>query len=588
MERRQFIFLDDQVEGHSRFYHEPISEIIAHSPDEIPAALSKLKTAHKDGKYLAGYIAYDWLLPWEKPREQLLKQTSGPLLHFGIYKSFDPAHRLETVDYAPLPHLSSVWTEQDYLARFNRVKAYIEAGDIYQANLTFPLSGKSQHRPDLTALYDNLKGRQPVRYGAILSLGEKDILSLSPELFFKIRDGEIFTRPMKGTAPRRSDALADEAEKQALSADTKNRAENLMIVDLLRNDLSTVCTPGSVEVTDLYSVETYPTLHQMTSGVSGTLKKGADPIDALTHLFPCGSVTGAPKIRAMEIIAELEETARGPYCGAIGYIDPSGDSSFNVAIRTLFTQPEDSGFSSTYSVGSGVVYDSVGTDEYEECLLKARVVSGSPDLIETLLWTPDKGFQRLELHMARLASSAHSYDYPLDWDAVFAALDKAVHSKRKPQRVRLSLTGNGTIHVTAVDLKPITQPLKIAISHHDLTPNKQSFDAKISDRSFYDGERQRLVHSNDIDEVLFFNPQGELCEGSFTSLFIKLSNEDKLLTPDLSCGLLPGVLRHEMITQGKAKTAILTTRHLIDAEDIYLGNSLRGLMKATLISTDRL
>lgn len=583
-----YIFLDDQITGQSRYYDAPISLIEAHHPDDVPAALAAIEAALAGGKYVAGYASYELGLQVGKPLHAHMGHSRHPILQFGVFERFDNAKRPYGESYAPLPELKAQWSEADYLKRFERVKTYIEAGDIYQINLTFPYMGTSDKRPDFAALYGHLRGRQPVRYGGIIQLCDRHILSLSPELFFEIEGRTVRTRPMKGTAPRGATPSEDKAIGKAMQNDEKSQAENLMIVDLLRNDLSMIGQSGTTRVTDLFSLETYPTLHQMTSGIETTMREGVSATEVFASLFPCGSITGAPKRRAMDIIEELEDGPREPYCGAIGYFDPDGTTKFNVAIRTLTSTSHDAGFITRYGVGSGVVYDSDGAQEYAECQLKSAIVTASPKLIETLKWTPREGFARLDLHLTRLLKSASKLDYNIDLNDLFFELDKEVAEHTSSRRIRIALSQSGNISIKSTKYAPFETPLKLSISKNTLTQNKQIYRSKTDSRAFYDGERNRLKSQMNCDEVLFINPQGQLCEGSFTSLFVKLPHSKTLQTPALSCGLLPGVLRQDMIETGQAEEAILSLTDLSHAENIFVGNSLRGLMPVILLNPDPL
>lgn len=581
-----YILLDDQLAGTLRRYDSPIDIISAFSPDDIKAALEALQDYHAQGYYIAGYAAYELgYLIEPKLVDKFPKTFTSPLLQFGIFKSFNEnsPEVFKNPPAAPKLNLKTSWTEADYLTRYQRVKDYIAAGDIYQINLCFPLHG--DYAGEAIDLYAALRARQPVHYGGVVSLESgPDIISLSPELFFRRKDNFMSMQPMKGTIKRLPSPAKDAALRDSLKTDIKSQAENLMIVDLLRNDLSRISKAGSVKVPELYALETYPTLHQMTSKVTSTLKPNTDLLDIFKALFPCGSVTGAPKIRAMEIIRELEPEPRGAYCGALGFIDPAkngraGDSCFNVGIRTLIL---DSG-RLRYNVGSGVVLDSDGEDEYRECLLKADVVRGNPKphLIETFRLKANGEAVNFDLHMTRLKRSARALKYSFSIRKIRTRL-KALPPCDKDRRVRLTLSSSGR---TALEAEPLTASnttLKIVISKNPLTADVQETRHKISQRSFYDGERERLKELCGADEVLFLNAKNELCEGSFTSLFLKTSGHD-YLTPRLSCGLLPGVLREMMVQSNSASPAILRLEDLENAE-IFMGNSLRGLLPAKLLS----
>lgn len=345
--------------------------ITAHSPDEVPGALTALDQARADGLWLAGYASYELGYVLEPKLLPRLPDTRRlPLLQFGVYDWPSIAPPLGAGD-TTWSGFTPKWDEARYAQAFETVHEYICAGDIYQANLTFPIA--LQASGDVPALYQALSDIQTVRFGAMVTQdGLPALLSRSPELFFRTDSrGVIQTRPMKGTQPRSNDPAEDARRRFFLQTDEKNRAENLMIVDLLRNDLSRICIPGSVQVPELFSIETYKTVHQMTSLIRGQMEAGTDLSDIFRALFPCGSITGAPKVRAMEVLADLEPAARDIYCGTIGWAAPDGRAEFNVSIRTLMV---DENGQARLNVGGGVVYDSTAPGEYEEALWKARFV----------------------------------------------------------------------------------------------------------------------------------------------------------------------------------------------------------------------
>ena len=388
---------------------------------------------------------------------------------------------------------------------------------------------------------------------------------------------------MKGTAPRRPSGSEDLAAAAALAVDEKNRAENLMIVDLLRNDLSRVAAPGSVKVPSLFAVETYPTLHQLTSTVTAALAEGLDAIDVIRRLFPCGSITGAPKIRAMEIIRELEPHPRGVYTGSIGWIAPGspeapGDACFNVAIRTALV---DAPGTARLGLGSGIVADSIPADEWQECLLKGRFLAAEQppfDLIETLAWHPGTGYARLERHLARLEQSARYWGFAGDPALWRDTLAEAAATFTRPMRVRLLAARFGGCAVQAAPLPPgPSGPVKAVLSELAIDPLDPFRQHKTTHRKALDAARMVLAARTGCFDVLFLNTRGELTEGSFTNIFLERDGE--LLTPPLASGLLPGVLRAELLDEGRAREAVLYPQDL-ETGRLYLGNSLRGLMAA--------
>ncbi|MEM6576889.1 MAG: aminodeoxychorismate synthase component I [Pseudomonadota bacterium] len=348
--------------------------ITAQTPDEVAPALSATDDAIAAGCWVAGFASYEMGFALE-PRllASLPQRRRVPLLQFGVYRRPEPAGALPAGP-AHLEDFRPIWDAARYARAFQRVHDYIAAGDIYQANLTFPVEARASGTSE--ALYQALCERQPVRFGALVTQDSGPaILSRSPELFFRTDTaGRIETRPMKGTQPRSPDRDEDERRRAFLSSDEKNRAENLMIVDLLRNDISRICEVGSVQVPRLFEVETYATVHQMTSLIIGQMRPATRLSEIFRALFPCGSITGAPKLRAMQILAELEQGARDIYCGTLGWAAPDGRSEFNVAIRTLMRE----GHRATLNLGGGVVYDSTATSEYEEALWKGRFAHHLP------------------------------------------------------------------------------------------------------------------------------------------------------------------------------------------------------------------
>ncbi len=353
--------------GRTLCFSQPVSLLQAFTLDEVAGVLARLNEARQEGYHIAGYMAYEAGYAFEPRLEALAQSSIGPLLSFGIFDGYSVLDLHDREGAGSVLDLTPSWSSRDYQRRFERVIDYIRAGDVYQVNLTFPLHGR--WRGDPVSLYAALRRHQPGRYGALVAFGGETILSLSPELFFETEGRNIRVRPMKGTAPRGRTPDEDEHLARWLSGSEKDRAENLMIVDLLRNDLGRIAEIDSVKVTDLFTVERYPTVLQMTSGIEARILNGTSLPDMFASLFPCGSVTGAPKIRAMEIIRELEDRPRGIYCGSIGYVRPDGSARFSVAIRTATLSPDGS---FAFNVGSGVVYDSKAEAEYAECLLKAR------------------------------------------------------------------------------------------------------------------------------------------------------------------------------------------------------------------------
>lgn len=585
-----FVLLDNssRADAVSLLFEHPVETVRADAPGEVDTALDALRAGLARGLHAAGFFAYELGYALEPKLARLMPPNrTVPLLWFGLYKAPRAMRgsevqtwlKTEAIGDPALGHLTHTWDQDAYLKRFDTVEENIRAGDIYQLNLTFKAKFRLAGSP--LALYRDVRLKQRVAYGGLVDTGSVTVLSASPELFIEQTGRTIFTRPMKGTAPRAGTHEGDHEVRHALSADIKSRAENLMIVDLMRNDLGRIAELGSVSVTDLFTVETYQTLHQMTSGVRAVLKEDVTLKDLLKAIFPPGSVTGAPKIRAMELIRELESEPRGIYCGAIGHIAPNGNALFNVAIRTAVIDRFGTG---EMGIGSGLVADSQGEKEHAECLLKMKFLTDPVrrfELIETMLHEPGKGIWLLERHLQRLQTSAGYFGFVYDEDRVRAALTQALKGRESERmRVRLLANEDGEVGITSV---PLPDPAAGTVMRYVVSDSRvSSLDLflyhKTTRRDLYDREWQHYATTLGADEVIYLNERGELAEGSRTSIFIERNGE--LLTPPLSAGLLPGTLRAELIAQGKAREARLMPSDLDSATAIYLGNSVRGLVRA--------
>jgi para-aminobenzoate synthetase/4-amino-4-deoxychorismate lyase len=578
---RPFVLLDDaRLTGAApaRLYQAPVAIVEARAVADVKPALERLRAARHRGLHAAGFMAYEAAAAFE-PVLGTPTLAKTPLLWFGLFESFDEIAPGEVA--ALLPDPASAWAgtpvpdvdRAAYGERFDRVHALIEAGDFYQANLSYrarvPFAG------DPLALYARLRSSARAGYGAVVSTGSDWLLSLSPELFFALDGPHLTARPMKGTARRGATPQEDRELAETLRSDPKQRAENLMIVDLLRNDLSRVALPASVRVPDLFVVETYPTLHTMVSTITATLSPDQDAIDALAMLFPCGSITGAPKIRAIEALAEIEATSapRGPYTGAIGRLDADGDAMFNVAIRTLVI--EEGSDTALLGAGGGIVADSRAAEEWDEALAKMDFVTANSrpfDLIETMAFDAVEGILLLERHLARMKASAQAFGFEFDRHAARNELQAATFRLRDNRRVRLLLSKSGAVSIEVAPMPVVPDgPVDVSVAPLPVAPSDFRLRHKTSDRAFYDDARTHF-------EVIF-ETGGQLTEGSFTSLFVE--RDGQLLTPPLSAGLLPGVLRAELIDSGRAIEAPLTRADL--ANGFFVGNALRGLIAARLV-----
>jgi para-aminobenzoate synthetase/4-amino-4-deoxychorismate lyase len=569
---RPFVLFDDaRTGGRARLYASARAEIVAGSMSEVLPALQRLQQAVRGGAHAAGYLAYEAGYALDEALSASARQGGGPLLWFGLfdrYEEVDAPTWLPHADGAqaspPKPRIS----QADYLAAAALVREQLYAGDFYQANLTFgcdlAIAGHA------LALYARLRAHSAAGWGGVLRHPEGWLLSLSPEQFFTVNDDVIEAKPMKGTAPLSMPA-------DALRDDPKQRAENLMIVDLLRNDLARVAVPGSVDVPELFVVETYPTLRQLVSRVTARLRSGLDAVDVLRTIFPCGSVTGAPKIAAMQALRRLELDARGAYCGAMGWIEPGGDAAFNVLIRTLEIGPDPG--RARLGLGSGLVVDSEPYDEWRECIAKGAFVTRSCppiDLIETMRFDPQEGIIELDRHLRRLGEAARALGFAFDRHAARNELQAATFGRRQAGMARMLLSPSGTV---AVELRAIREPdelpVPVAVCALPVDPDDYRLRYKTTDRAFYDDARR----AGGGYETLFVDREGQLTEGTFTSIFVERG--EKLLTPPGSRGLLPGILRAKLLDEGRAKEAELTPADL--AGGFYIGNMVRGLIPARLI-----
>lgn len=577
-----FLLLDDASEGAGSLllFERPEAIITAAGAAGMDRALAAIEGELARGRHVAGWLSYEAGYALQ-PRLKALDWKAGhcPLLWFGVFASPRAVARaaLAPAGRAYAGPLRHEWDKAAYLAHFRRAHDYIEAGDIYQANLSF--RARFAFAGDPLALYLRLRDRAEARHCAYVDTGDEQILSLSPELFFSLSPrGEIVARPMKGTAARGAAGEADERAKARLAHSGKDRAENLMIVDLMRNDIGRVAEIGSVGVRDLFAVETYPTLHTMVSTVTARLTPDTGPAALVKALFPCGSVTGAPKIRAMEIIRELEQSPRAAYCGAIGHFAPDGAARFNVAIRTL-TVAKGQG---ELGIGGAVVHESDGAAEYAECLLKARYfeVARRPLLlIETLRYSPRDGFVRLGRHLARMAGSAEKLGFRFAKGEAIAALEEEVYAATHDMRVRVTLDEEGTFAVSSAPLDKAPAQWRVRLSEHTMQSADVLLRHKTDWREDYERDLRRAA-AEGFDEVLYRNERGELTEGSRSNLFVRLDGQ--LVTPPVACGLLDGCLRQEMLENGQCREAVLDDDDLARADEICMGNSLRGLIRARL------
>ena len=593
-----FDFVDPLTEwvGTRRLaFTAPERIIVARTIAEVRPALHEVQQATQDGLYAAGMICYE-AAPAFDAALQAYAPDALPLLWFGLFRAPVTLPR-NNRQHAAVSGWIADTDRAAYDANIVAIREAIARGDTYQVNYTMRLNTSVSGDP--RAWYEALAGQSHGRFNAYLDIGEKQILSLSPELFFAWDGTQILARPMKGTlsrsAPPTSESASlawqtsDDAEANALVNSEKNRAENLMIVDLLRNDLSRVAVTGSVAVPKLFSLETYPTVHHMTSTVTAKTREGTTLEDIFCALFPCGSITGAPKIKTTEIIKSLESIPRGIYCGAIGYITPDQRAVFNVPIRTV-TMDRISGMAQC-AVGGGITWDSTAGEEHAEALTKARFLgagSGHFDLLETLM-LKDGHFAFLDRHLARLQQAAKRFACSADITAIRAAL--AAHAAtyaHQLRRVRLLVSVHGDITVTSTALQSApanwlvpsagAEVVTIVLARQPVDSQHEFLRYKTTARAAYD---VHIAEAPDAFDILLWNEREELTE--FTRGNVVVSLDGKLLTPSLACGLLPGVLRAELLEQGVFQEAVVARNDVKRAEAVWFINSVRGWLPTKIV-----
>jgi para-aminobenzoate synthetase/4-amino-4-deoxychorismate lyase len=569
--------------SHSYRFNGLEAIIRADASDQVATAFAEIEQAIARGRHAAGFVSYE-AASGLNPDLPVNAKAELPLVWFGVF-----AERLECIgdtictktgDCLVSPPELTI-SEPDYLNAVNSIREAIARGETYQVNFTtkqrFSISGNP------FTLYRRMCRNQQAPFCAWLDTGTHRILSASPELFFSLENELLTMKPMKGTAPRRPRADDDLRQRDLLAASAKDRAENLMIVDLVRNDLTRIAEIGSVEVPVLFQVETYPTVHQMTSTVIARIRHEVGLTDIFRALFPCGSVTGAPKRRTMEIIRELEGQPRGVYCGAIGYVSPGREAVFSVAIRTAVVDAVTG--KAEIGIGSGITWDSDAGSEFRECLDKSAFLirdSSEFSLIESLRFDCN-GYLLLERHLQRLAGSAIYFGFSFDAGTLRDRLQDLGQGLSGVHKVRVLLASDGGI---TLESQPITgadstaSPAEIAVSLRRVNSADPFLYHKTTRRALYDD--QLRAHPGCYD-VIFLNERDELTEGSFTTLVISLKGE--LLTPTLDCGLLPGVLREELIEVGAIREEVLTLDQLHTADTIWLINSVRGWRECTSIQS---
>jgi para-aminobenzoate synthetase/4-amino-4-deoxychorismate lyase len=546
----------------------------ADQTEEVVPLLAHVERQALAGKWVALMLSYE-AAPAFDPVLKTHPATDFPLAWAAVFNGPNswPIDQAQTSRIKLNPEIC----REDYFDAISRIRNYIAQGDTYQVNFTFPFT--AQFNGDPLSLYNELCHAQESDYSAYLDIGDYKVLSISPELFFERHGDRVRTRPMKGTIRRGRWTTEDEEMAERLKRSVKDRAENVMIVDLLRNDLGKICKPGSVDVTRLFELERYPTLWQLTSTVEGTLQAKVSLAELISALFPCGSITGAPKIRTMEIIRELEGFPRNVYTGTIGLIRPGGDCVFNVAIRTLLLETKTA--SVRFGVGGGITYDSDAESEYEECLLKSSFLKKRRpqfQLLESILAENGDLFL-LDRHIARLQSSAEYFGFQFVEEQVLSELRKAVQAcANGSYKVRLLLSSDGKIQVEVASLELMAEPLRVGLASKELDVEDPFLFHKTTNRLAYEDARSLTP---DCDETIYWSAGGEITESTRANVVVEIDGE--LCTPPQSSGLLAGTFREELLERGEIKERAIKIDQLRQVKEFFLINSVRRWMRAVLI-----
>lgn len=560
-------------------YSRPVEVVEARTLAEVLPTLRRVEAAVEQRGYTAvGFISYEAAAAFDAAR-CVREDREFPLLWFALYRQAEPVEAP-----APVAPLEAVdWHRELHASRYDQVLNRIHRGqrwgENYQVNFSYRLRAEGLGEP--WQWFCALAHGQPTPYAAFVDTGDWAICSVSPELFFDRRGDQVTCRPMKGTAPRGRDSLADRALSDALTASPKERAENLMIVDMVRNDLGRVAPPGQVAVPSLFDAECYPTLWQMTSTVTATTR--VSTTELIGALFPCASVTGAPKVAAMRLIVQLESSPRRIYTGAIGTIKPGRWACFSVAIRTLLIhKPSGRG---EYGIGSGVVWDSEVAKEWAECAAKAQVlrnVASEFELLETLRWDPARGFYLLSRHLARMAAAANRFGFKFSETALVRLLEDTVKSGTTPRRVRLTLARDGTPHCGSQALpKSPTRPLRLGWARAPVDSRDPMLRFKTSLRDRYD---RALREVPGCDDAILYNERDEVTETTIANLVVELDGQ--LVTPPATSGLLPGTLRAELLDAGRIIERVVPRSDLQRATRVWCVNSVRGCRPAVLAADE--
>jgi para-aminobenzoate synthetase/4-amino-4-deoxychorismate lyase len=576
MTNEAIIYNHDSREWFS--FQDPLEIFQCFSIDEVIPILKSIDNKTRNNMSVAGFISYE-AAPAFDPALKAKELSSFPLCWFGLYDKVD---RINPSDYKRKKFEVGDWIpsidKSEYFRNIKKIKEYIAAGYTYQVNYTYRL--RSKFKGDPLSYFWELADKQKTDYTAYIDTGDFIICSVSPELFFMLDGDTIISKPMKGTAPRGRYCDEDIENERRLSQSIKNRAENIMIVDMIRNDLGRISDTGSVQVESLYDIEKYNTVLQMTSSVKA--KTNASIISIIAAMFPGASVTGAPKYQTMKIISTLETTPRKIYTGCIGFILPGRKAQFNVAIRTVLIDQKLS--QAEYGAGGGIVWDSDEKKEYEESQIKIKVLSDNAptfDLLETILWTTQDGYFMLDYHLRRLKDSSEYFGFSFNQDDIRKKLDRiSDHFSNKSHKIRLLLAEDGNITTTseAIHNNSPINPVKLTFSKIHVNSSNPMLYHKTTNRQMY--EKAKKLHL-DCDDIIFINERNEITETSIYNIVLKINGE--YITPPISSGLLPGTFRAFLLDRNQIKEKRLTLSDLRNCDEIFVINSVRKWQRAIIL-----
>lgn len=573
MGKLYFEFMEASGEKVPRLFNEPIEIITTARLDQVVSCMQRVEAASKEGYFVAGYVSYE-AAPAFDSAFRVKDGSTMPLVWFGVYKESGDASEFVAESDFNVNLNSQDTSREQYDAAIQGVRNAIKEGITYQANYTIRLNG--QFEGCTKAFFKHLQHNQQANYTAYLQIGSHEILSVSPELFFSLKDGRVTTKPMKGTARRGRFWTEDQALAEGLYQSAKNRVENVMIVDLLRNDLGRIAKTNTVQVEKLYEIEQYPTVHQMTSTVTAELREDVGVVEVFQALFPCGSITGAPKVSTMQVIKEIEQSVRDVYCGAIGYLKPGGEAVFNVPIRTAVVHDGEL----TYGVGGGITWDSSAASEFVEVVAKAQVIVKHEqpfELLESLL-VENGSFYLLEEHLDRLSQSANYFGWAINLETVRTVLEEhAALLADGSYKVRLLVSRLGEVKVESEEISELGEEIQVSIAKKPVASANVFLFHKTTNRAVYNEHQPE----EGCFDVLLYNERGEVTE--FVNGNVVFELEGKWYTPPVECGLLAGTYRASLLESDLLEERIVRVGEIDFYDAVYFVNSVRRMKKVRFV-----